>query len=110
MAENKRLYLSSPNMSSQGYEMEYIKLAFDTNWISTLGQNVDGFENEMENYTAYFALTQEQLKDEKCKVLFEKGTTKEFAQVDTIKETKNLNTKHPIQYIKNGVLKMTENT
>ena len=47
MAENKRLYLSSPNMSSQGYEMEYIKLAFDTNWISTLGQNVDGFENEM---------------------------------------------------------------
>ena len=51
MAENKRLYLSSPNMSSQGYEMEYIKLAFDTNWISTLGQNVDGFENEMCGYT-----------------------------------------------------------
>lgn len=51
MAENKRLFLSSPNMSSQGYEMEYIKLAFDTNWIAPLGQNVDGFENEMCEYT-----------------------------------------------------------
>ncbi len=51
MAENKRIFLSSPNMSSQGYEMEYIKLAFDTNWIAPLGQNVDGFENEMCEYT-----------------------------------------------------------
>lgn len=51
MAENKRIFLSSPNMSSQGYEMEYIKLAFDTNWIAPLGQNVDGFENEMCVYT-----------------------------------------------------------
>lgn len=51
MAENKRIFLSSPNMSAQGYEMEYIKLAFDTNWIAPLGQNVDGFENEMCDYT-----------------------------------------------------------
>ncbi len=51
MADNKRIYLSSPEMSAQGYEMEYIKLAFDTNWIAPLGQNVDGFENEMCEYT-----------------------------------------------------------
>ena len=51
MAENKRIFLSSPNMSAQGYEMEYVKLAFDTNWIAPLGQNVDGFENEMCTYT-----------------------------------------------------------
>lgn len=51
MAENKRLFLSSPNMSSQGYEMEFVKLAFDTNWIAPLGQNVDGFEKEMCEYT-----------------------------------------------------------
>ena len=51
MAENKRIYLSSPNMSAQGYEQEYVKLAFDTNWIAPLGQNVDGFENEMCEYT-----------------------------------------------------------
>ncbi len=51
MAENKRIFLSSPNMSKQGYEQEYIKLAFDTNWIAPLGQNVDGFEKEMCEYT-----------------------------------------------------------
>lgn len=51
MAENKRIFLSSPNMSAQGYEQEYVKLAFDTNWIAPLGQNVDGFENEMCEYT-----------------------------------------------------------
>ncbi len=51
MAENKRIFLSSPNMSAQGYEMEYINLAFDTNWIAPLGQNVDGFEREMCEYT-----------------------------------------------------------
>ena len=51
MAEKKRIFLSSPNMSSQGYEQEYVKLAFDTNWIAPLGQNVDGFEKEMCEYT-----------------------------------------------------------
>lgn len=47
MSENKRIFLSSPHMSDEGYEMEYIKLAFDTNWIAPLGQNVDEFENEL---------------------------------------------------------------
>ncbi len=47
MAENKRIFLSSPHMSDEGYEKEYINLAFDTNWIAPLGQNVDGFENEL---------------------------------------------------------------
>jgi dTDP-4-amino-4,6-dideoxygalactose transaminase len=44
---NKRIYLSSPHMSDEGYEMEYIKEAFDTNWIAPLGANVDGFEQEL---------------------------------------------------------------
>mgnify|MGYP001482701655 FL=1 len=34
--QNKRIYLSSPHMSEEGYEMEYIKEAFDTNWIAPL--------------------------------------------------------------------------
>ncbi len=51
MSENKRIFLSSPHMSDEGYEMEYIKLAFDTNWIAPLGQNVDGFEAELCAYT-----------------------------------------------------------
>ncbi|CAH2466600.1 DegT/DnrJ/EryC1/StrS family aminotransferase [Bacillus mycoides] len=42
--DKKRIYLSSPHMS--GYEQEYIKEAFDTNWIAPLGPNVDGFEQE----------------------------------------------------------------
>ncbi len=43
---NKRIYLSSPHMSDEGYEMGYIKEAFDTNWVAPLGRNVDGFERE----------------------------------------------------------------
>ncbi|MGV8148992.1 MAG: DegT/DnrJ/EryC1/StrS family aminotransferase [Alkaliphilus sp.] len=42
----ERIYLASPHMSDEGYEMKYIKEAFDTNWIAPLGKNVDEFENE----------------------------------------------------------------
>lgn len=41
-----RIYLSSPHMSDEGYEMQYIQEAFDTNWIAPLGKNVDEFEKE----------------------------------------------------------------
>lgn len=43
----EKIYLSSPHMSEEGYEMEYIKEAFDTNWIAPLGANVNGFEKEL---------------------------------------------------------------
>lgn len=42
-----RIYLSSPHMSDEGYEMQYIKEAFDSNWIAPLGPNVDEFEREL---------------------------------------------------------------
>jgi dTDP-4-amino-4,6-dideoxygalactose transaminase len=42
-----RIYLSSPHMSAEGYEMQYIKEAFDTNWIAPLGPNVNEFEKEL---------------------------------------------------------------
>ncbi|MTI83644.1 MAG: aminotransferase DegT [Firmicutes bacterium] len=42
-----RIYLSSPHMSDVGYEMQYIKEAFDTNWIAPLGENVNQFEKEL---------------------------------------------------------------
>ena len=45
---NKRILLSSPTMHSE--EQEYIKEAFDKNWIAPLGFNCDGFENEMVAY------------------------------------------------------------
>ena len=43
--EKKRLYLSSPTMN--GREQEFIKEAFDTNWVAPLGKNVDEFEKEL---------------------------------------------------------------
>lgn len=44
----KRILLSSPTM--HGEEQQFVKEAFDTNWIAPLGANVDGFENEMAEY------------------------------------------------------------
>ena len=46
----KRIFLASPHMSEEGYEKEYIKEAFDTNWIAPLGENVNKFEEELANY------------------------------------------------------------
>lgn len=43
-----RIFLSSPHMG--GEEMKYIQEAFDKNWIAPLGENVDKFEIEMNNY------------------------------------------------------------
>lgn len=45
----KRIWLSSPHMG--GTEQEYVREAFETNWIAPLGPNVDGFENDLARYT-----------------------------------------------------------
>lgn len=45
----QHIFLSSPHMSEEGYEQEYIKEAFDTNWIAPLGKNVTEFENGMKS-------------------------------------------------------------
>ena len=44
----KRILLSSPTM--HGEEREYIKEAFDRNWVAPLGSNCDGFEDEVAEY------------------------------------------------------------
>jgi dTDP-4-amino-4,6-dideoxygalactose transaminase len=50
MPENKpRIYLSSPHMG--GEELDYIHEAFETNWIAPLGANVNGFEQDLQDYT-----------------------------------------------------------
>lgn len=46
----KKIFLASPHMSKEGYEQEFIKEAFDTNWIAPLGKNVNKFEEEIANY------------------------------------------------------------
>ncbi len=47
VVDKPRIYLSSPHMSDEGYEMDYIQEAFATNWIAPLGPNVDEFEKEL---------------------------------------------------------------
>lgn len=47
---NTKIWLSSPHLT--GEEQKYVKEAFDTNWIAPLGPNVNGFEQEICNYTA----------------------------------------------------------
>ncbi|MFG6147458.1 DegT/DnrJ/EryC1/StrS family aminotransferase [Halobacillus sp. B23F22_1] len=42
-----KIFLSSPHMSDEGFEMEYVKQAFNTNWIAPLGENVNKFEEEL---------------------------------------------------------------
>ena len=46
--ENKRIYLASPHMG--GMEQEFVKEAFDTNWVAPLGPNVNNFEKEIAEY------------------------------------------------------------
>lgn len=46
---NPKIWLSSPHMG--GKEQEFVKEAFDTNWVAPLGPNVDGLEDDLEAYT-----------------------------------------------------------
>ena len=44
---NEKIWLASPHMSDEGYEMQYVQEAFDSNWIAPLGTNVNEFEKEL---------------------------------------------------------------
>lgn len=48
--KEKKIYLAAPHMSEEGYELQYIKEAFDTNWIAPLGNNVNEFEKEFASF------------------------------------------------------------
>ena len=45
---NSKIWLSSPHMG--GTEQKYIQEAFNSNWVAPLGPNVNGFEQDLENY------------------------------------------------------------
>lgn len=45
---NSKIWLSSPHMGEN--EFNYVKEAFETNWIAPLGPHVDGFEKSLENF------------------------------------------------------------
>lgn len=46
---NEKIWLSSPHMG--GAEQKYVNDAFATNWIAPLGPHVNGFEQDLANYT-----------------------------------------------------------
>ena len=46
----KRIYLSTPHMSEEGFELEYIHDAFTKNWVAPLGENVNEFEHTVGAY------------------------------------------------------------
>ena len=46
----KKIYLASPHMSDEKYEEKYVKEAFDTNWLSTVGENINEFEKSVKEY------------------------------------------------------------
>ncbi|SFN39582.1 dTDP-4-amino-4,6-dideoxygalactose transaminase [Algoriella xinjiangensis] len=45
---SNKIWLSSPHMG--GNELKYIHEAFDANWVAPLGPNVNGFEEDLENF------------------------------------------------------------
>ncbi|RZS98452.1 DegT/DnrJ/EryC1/StrS family aminotransferase [Cecembia calidifontis] len=44
-----KIWLSSPHMGAN--ELKYVQDAFATNWIAPLGPHVDGFEQDLQNFT-----------------------------------------------------------
>jgi len=50
MASRNKILLSSPHMSDEGYEIQYINEAFESNWIAPLGNNLNEFESEISKY------------------------------------------------------------
>ena len=50
-----KIWLSSPHMG--GNEMKYVQQENDTNWVAPLGPNVNGFEQDLINFTGARAVT-----------------------------------------------------
>ena len=44
----KKIWLASPTM--HGEEQKYVQEAFDTNWVSTIGENLNQFEKAVRDY------------------------------------------------------------
>jgi dTDP-4-amino-4,6-dideoxygalactose transaminase len=51
MSNYKKIPLSTPHMSDEGYEKQFVEEAFNSNWIAPLGPMVDAFEQEIIQYT-----------------------------------------------------------
>ena len=47
MLTKTKIYLSSPHMG--GSEQKFVSEAFDANWLTSAGSNVDGFEDAIQS-------------------------------------------------------------
>src|SRR3569623_2690928 len=45
---NSKIWLSSPHMGSS--ERNFVRAAFDTNWVAPIGPNVNGFETDLSSF------------------------------------------------------------
>lgn len=59
----QHIFLSSPHMSAEGFERQYIQEAFDTNWLAAAGENLTVFEQQLAKKTGA-----------KCTVALSSGT------------------------------------
>ena len=46
----KKIHLSSPHMSLEGFEKQYVDHAFETNYIAPAGENIETFEQSIATY------------------------------------------------------------
>ena len=44
----KKVWLSSPTM--HGEELDYVRQAIETNWVSTVGENINALESNVAEY------------------------------------------------------------
>ena len=70
----KRIYLCLAHMSEAGIEQQYIKEAFDTNWVVPLGPNVNGFEKDLEDFANGTVETHRRASLQKRVVALSSGT------------------------------------
>lgn len=47
---SRRIYLSPPHMSEEGYEIKFVMEGFESGWIAPLGPMVDAFEEEFASW------------------------------------------------------------
>ncbi|GAA4296649.1 DegT/DnrJ/EryC1/StrS family aminotransferase [Aestuariibaculum suncheonense] len=48
MTTKKKIFLSPPHMS--GLEQDYVKHAFETNWVAPMGDNINDFEKDLQDF------------------------------------------------------------
>ena len=70
---SERILLCLAHMS--GKEQEFIKEAFDQNWVVPLGPNVNGFEADLEKFVNQIS----PMPNEKCKMYDENAPTADYA-------------------------------